>query len=111
MKMRGYPKAKNRLRAISPKGRSPMAKFLLDCCFNGIYKGRKNGVLIHRYAKSTLHYAKFFQKILMPTPVQLSVKNKPKFSGRLSAIRHSAESTHICKYLCEIETKFKNILG
>jgi hypothetical protein len=24
---------------------------------------------------------------------------------------HSAESTHIREYLCEIETKYKNILG
>jgi hypothetical protein len=31
--------------------------------------------------------------------------------SRLCAMRHSAESTHICEYLREIETKYKNILG
>jgi hypothetical protein len=30
---------------------------------------------------------------------------------RLCPMPHSAESTHIREYLCEIETKLKNILG
>jgi hypothetical protein len=30
---------------------------------------------------------------------------------RLRAMPHSAELTHISEYLCEIETKFENILG
>jgi hypothetical protein len=31
-----------------------MAQFLPGCHFNGFYKGRKNGALTLRYAKSTL---------------------------------------------------------
>jgi hypothetical protein len=30
---------------------------------------------------------------------------------RLRAMQHSAESTHIRNFLCEIEAEFKNILG
>jgi hypothetical protein len=31
--------------------------------------------------------------------------------SRLRDMQHSAESTHIRDFLCEIETEFKNILG
>jgi hypothetical protein len=59
--------------------------------------------------------------------MQLNVKFNAKFSGLLRAMRfsamrysaelrlrampHSTESKHIFEYLCEIESKFENILG
>jgi hypothetical protein len=53
--------------------------------------------------------------------MQLNMKFKSKFLvdfalfclaySQLPAMTHSAESTRICKYLGNIETKFENILG
>jgi hypothetical protein len=37
--------------------RSPMAHFLIDCYFNGFFKGIKNFVPTPLYAKKTLCYA------------------------------------------------------
>jgi hypothetical protein len=36
------------------QARSPMTDFLIDCYFNGFYKGRKNFVSTPRYAKKKL---------------------------------------------------------
>jgi hypothetical protein len=41
--------------------------------------------------------------------MQLRMKIKSEVSGRLCAMRHSAESTHIHEYLGEIATKFEHI--
>jgi hypothetical protein len=44
------------------------------------------------------------------TQVALCTMRHSKES-QLCAMPYSTESTHICKYLCQIETKIENILG
>jgi hypothetical protein len=83
-----------------------MEDFLLDCCFNA-----DNEVL--KFRKSTPHYAALlgvYTKYLSRT-MQLNIKHNTKFSGRLRAMPHKAESPHIRENLCKIEAKFENILG
>jgi hypothetical protein len=65
-----------------------MYKFLKDCYFKECYEGRKFVSLVYRLRA-------------LPCIAQ----------SRLRTMPHSAESTHIHKYLREIETKLKNILG
>jgi hypothetical protein len=52
------------------------------------------------------HNADFFANNFIHDLALCNVKIMPKFSSQLCAMRHSAESTHIRKYLGEIETKF-----
>jgi hypothetical protein len=70
-----------------------MDDFLLDCCFNAIYEGIKFGKSTPRYAKRLRAMLKVFEKNFIADSALCNVKFNSKFSGRLRAMRHSAEST------------------
>jgi hypothetical protein len=93
-----------------------MTDFLKDCYFNGFCKGRKNVVPTPRYAKKlrTMPHSRFSflkKSFICDSMLCNSMWNSSqKFSGRLCAMRHSAESIFIVEYLREFESICKIVL-